>query len=341
MSDCLPEDCERLLLVRDRAARATAIVVVHDTRLGPAHGGIRRWAYAGPDEAMRDVVALARAMTYKCALAGVAAGGGKAVILDHPELDRAAAYRLVGRTVEQLGGIFFTGPDVNTTAADLRTVAEATRFVATDAPDGPGDLAAATADGVLYATLALAEFLAIAPADLRVVVQGLGAVGVGLCARLAERGARLFVHDILPERTATVVAEFGAEPLAAEQVFATPCDVFAPCALGGALTADVAASLPARGVCGAANNIFADERAAAVLHDRGVVAVPDFLANAGALILGATWNLTGRRAGPEQLLRIGETTREILRRSATEDRPPVEIALAVARERVGFGGGAS
>ncbi|MCA8966415.1 MAG: hypothetical protein KDC48_16160, partial [Planctomycetes bacterium] len=116
-------DCEQLLVVRDRRAAALAVVAVHDTAAGPAHGGIRRWPYPSLASAVTDVVALARAMTWKCALAGVPAGGGKAVILDRPDLDRGAAYRLVGRTVAQLGGRFFTGPDVGTTAADLDVVA--------------------------------------------------------------------------------------------------------------------------------------------------------------------------------------------------------------------------
>ncbi|MCA8954418.1 MAG: hypothetical protein KDE27_33240, partial [Planctomycetes bacterium] len=140
--------CEEVLVVRDRASGAVAVLAVHDTRLGPAHGGIRRWPYDSLAAATADVVALAQAMTRKCALAGVAAGGGKAVILDRDGLDRTAAYRLVARAVDRLGGRFFTGPDVGTTEADLRVVAEITRYVATGAAGGPGDLALATATGV-------------------------------------------------------------------------------------------------------------------------------------------------------------------------------------------------
>ena len=147
MDGATGQDCEQMRAVWDRASRAHVLVAVHDTRLGPAHGGIRRWNYDDAAAAARDVVALARAMTWKCALAEVPAGGGKAVILDRPALDRAGAYRVVGRVVESLGGTFFTGPDVNTSAADLAVVAEETRYVATAADDGPGDLAAATADG--------------------------------------------------------------------------------------------------------------------------------------------------------------------------------------------------
>jgi leucine dehydrogenase len=334
-------ECEQLRAVWDRSSRTQVLVAVHDTRLGPAHGGIRRWAYGDLAEAERDVVALASAMTWKCALAEVPAGGGKAVIVDRPDLDREAAYRLVGRIVAELGGAFYTGPDVNTTAADLRVVAEQTRFVATDADDGPGDLAAATSEGVLAALLALAERLERPVDQLHCVVQGLGAVGFGLCQRLAARGARLSVFDVLPERVERAVQQFDARALEHDQLADTDADVFAPCALGGVLTETVARSIPVRGVCGAANNVFADDAAVAAAHQRGLLVVPDFVANAGALIQGALWNLQQQRVGVDRLHRIGDTVREVLARAAAERLPPTQLALQLARERVERAGSAS
>lgn len=334
MTDSPAADCEQVLVVKDPSTSAEAIVAVHSTFLGPAHGGIRRWPYESLEAAMADVVALARAMTFKCALAEVPAGGGKAVIVDRPGLDRAAAYRMVGRTVEQLGGTFFTGPDVNTSAEDLQWVAEETRFVAIDGADGPGDLAAATSEGVLSAMLALAAELACEPAKMHVVVQGLGAVGMGCVARLAKLGVRLSVHDVVADRVAHAVANYGAAAIDAAAVTQTACDVFAPCALGSVLTEDVARNLPARGVCGAANNIFASNAAAQHMHRRGVLVVPDFIANAGALIQGALWNLKQERIEPGRLARIGAMTKKVLARARASDRAPMTVALELARERL-------
>lgn len=331
-------DCEEVTVLRDRRARAVAVIALHDTRRGPAHGGIRRFAYPRLEDAVSDVVALARAMSRKCALAGVGAGGGKAVILDHPDLDRAGAYRLVGRAVERLGGRFFTGPDVGTTMADLQVVSTCTRYVATGAPgSGPGDLAVATATGVFSALAALAERLDQPLAGLRVTVQGVGAVGLELCAALHEAGAELLVSDVSAERAAVAAERFGARVLAPDAVLTEPCDVFAPCAMGHAIDRDVADRLPARGVCGAANNVFADTDAPSVLHARGVVAVPDFLANAGALIVGADFNLEGRSPDLARVRRIAATTSELLERSRREDRPPIEVAREIADERLAAG----
>lgn len=329
-------DCEQVLVVRDRAADVTVVIAVHDTRRGPAHGGIRRFCYPDFGAAVADAIALAQAMTWKCALADVAAGGGKAVILDRAGLDRTAAYRLVGRTVEQLGGRYFTGPDVGTGDEDLAVVAQETRYVAVDHGDGgPGDLAAATATGVFAALAALAERLGTPLAELRVAVQGLGAVGWQLCRRLHAAGAHLIVSDVVPVRTNEAATAFGAVVVAPERITTVPCDVFAPCALGGVLTRAVCEQLPARGVCGAANNVFAGPDAAMVLHRRGVPAVPDFVANAGALVLGATWHLQRQRADEARLQRIGVTAGELLDRARAEDVPPSELALRVARERLG------
>ncbi len=327
-------DCERILVVRDRRADALAAIAVHDTSAGPAHGGIRRWRYPDLATGMADVVALARAMTWKCALAGLPAGGGKAVIFDRDGLDRRAAYRLVAGEVERLGGRFFTGPDVGTTAEDLREVAAVTQFVASPDPAGAGDLALATARGVLAAMRALARHLGCELAGLRVAVQGLGAVGAPLARLLHAAGARLVVADLDAARAAASAADCGAEVVPAERITAVPCDVFAPCALGGVIDEDLARRLPARAVCGAANNVFSGDAAARVLAARGVVAVPDFVANAGALIAGATFHRTGLPAPPERIDGIADTVAAVLARAAAAGRPPGEVALEIAQERL-------
>jgi leucine dehydrogenase len=325
---------ELVQVARDRASECTAIVALHDTRLGPAFGGIRRHAYASVADGLADVLALATAMTWKCALAGLPAGGGKAVILDRPGLDRIAAYRLVGRTVAGLGGRFHTGPDVGTTADDLKIVAQETANVAVPDELGHGDLAQSTAIGVAAAIGAVAQRLRRPLAGLHVAVQGLGAVGGRLCALLQAAGARLTVADVdaaLAERTASAYSATAVSPAS---ILTADCDVLAPCALGGVVDVAIVPRLRTRAVCGAANNIVADDAAGRLLHQRGILFVPDFVANAGGLIHGATPRLTGRPATAERLQRIGDVAGEILDRSQKEGVPPHELAVALARQRV-------
>lgn len=325
-------DCEQVLLLRDPGSGARALIAIHDTRLGPAFGGIRRWRYGSCAEALADVAALARAMTWKCALAELPAGGGKAVVPDAPGLDRRRAYEFLGEQVERLGGRFFTGPDVGTTEEDLRAVAARTRFCAD--PAGCAAIADGTARGVFAAVVATAGHIGRDLRGLRVLVQGLGAVGARLCARLAQAGADLLVADVDAARTAAAAAEHGARAVPAAAALTTPCDLLAPCALGGGIDAAVAASLPALAVCGAANNVLADARAGAVLHARGIPVAPDLAANAGGLIHGATLQLTGRAAPAARIDAIGAAVAELLARSRREDVPPLELAIAEARRRL-------
>lgn len=324
-------DFEEVVFLRDPRSGARAIVAVHDTTLGPAFGGIRRMAYAGMDAALADVLALARAMTWKCAMAGVPAGGGKAVILDRPGLDRAAAYRLVGDAVARLGGRFHTGPDVGTTDGDLAVVASRTSHCATKAH---GDLGGSTADGVFAAMRATAAHAGFDLAKATVLVQGVGAVGQPLCERLHAHGARLVVTDVDGARAVQVAARLRARVVPADQATTVACDVFAPCAIGGVLDERVAEKLPARAVCGAANNVLANEAAGRVLHRRGVPVAPDFVANAGGLVHGVCVELFGQQPERERFLRIGETVARVLAESRAKDVPPEVVALQHARERI-------
>jgi leucine dehydrogenase len=159
-----------------------------------------------------------------------------------------------------------------------------------------------------------------------------------LCELLAGAGAALTVADVDAAKTGRARAEYGAAVVDPADLLHVSCDVLAPCAMGGVLDAEQVSLLRARSVCGAANNVLADGRAAALLHGRGILLVPDFVANAGALIQGACWNLTGRPPDSGRIERIGVTVGEILDRSRKEDLSPQVVALRLARERVAAAG---
>ncbi len=324
-------DCERVEFLRDPGSGARAIVVVHDSSLGPAFGGIRRLRYADVAAAAADVVRLARAMTFKCAMAEVPAGGGKAVILDGPDVDRRAAYELVGDAVARLGGLFHTGPDVGTTLADLRVVRTRTRHCAGEAH---GDLGGSTARGVLAAAQATAAHAGFAVAGASALVQGLGAVGMPLCRLLHEQGARLLVADPDAAAVEHAAAAFGAVAVDPGLVATTECDLLLPCALGGWLDEATAKALPVRAVCGAANNLLQDDAAGAVLHARGIPVAPDFVANAGGLIHGVMVELFGEPPNAARFERIGAVTARLLADSRQAGLPPGQVAFAEAARRV-------
>ncbi|HEX3621417.1 MAG TPA: Glu/Leu/Phe/Val dehydrogenase dimerization domain-containing protein [Acidimicrobiales bacterium] len=284
------DDYEQVVFCHDRGSGLRAIVAVHSTRLGPALGGTRFYPYASEHDGLEDVLRLARGMTYKAAAAGLDLGGGKAVIFGNPTRDKTEALlRAYGRHVDALGGRYLTAEDVGTTQADMDLVRRETRFVTGVSRElgGSGDPSAATAYGLTWAMKAVAAKLwgDTSLTGRHVAVAGVGKVGAALLAHLAEERVRLTVADVTPAAVERAVAEHGAEAVAVEKIHAVECDIYAPCALGGALNAETIPELRCAAVVGSANNQLADGTASArLLADLGVLYAPDFVANAGGLI---------------------------------------------------------
>lgn len=328
---------EEVLALHDRRSGLRAFLAIHDSSLGPAFGGIRRHAYVDEDHALRDCMRLARAMTWKCALAGLPAGGAKLVVLDQPELDLPAAYAFIGDLVERLGGRFYTGPDVGTGAEELAHVAERTRFATDPGPGGPGELAASTAAGVVAGMDAALASLDGDPEWSRrtVVVQGLGEVGSRVAGTLRRRGARVLAAEADPDRAEQLAAELDLELVDPSGEFDPPCDVFAPCALGGILHDVTLARLHCRVVAGGANNVLARPEHGDQLHERGILYAPDFVLNAGALIRGARFHLEGVREPVEAIgARIHATAKALFDEARRGDEAPVRVAVREAERRI-------
>jgi len=337
LSTLARERFEELLAVTDEASGLRAFVALHDTSAGPAVGGVRRFDYASEEAALSDCLRLARAMTAKCVLAGLPAGGAKAVILDGPDLDAQAAYGAFARRVEQLDGRYYTGPDVGTGPRETAWMAAHTRFAADPGPAGPGLLAQATAAGAFAGIRVALEHL-FGEADWgrrTVVLQGLGQVGYELAARLREVDARVLGSDIDPERAARAERELGVELVEPGGEFQLECDVFSPNAMGGVLHDLNLRKLRARAVVGAANNPLASLEHGDRLHEDGVLYVPDYAVNCGALVRGVLFHLEGRREPLDAIeARIADAVRAIIERAAAEDRPPARVAEREVADRL-------
>jgi leucine dehydrogenase len=331
------EGFEEVVALNDRRSGLRAFLAIHDTCQGPAFGGIRRWEYRDERAALIDCLRLSRAMTHKCALMGLAAGGAKMVLLDGEWIDLVAGYRYVGEVVERMQGRFYTGPDVGTGPEELARVAETTRFVTHPGPDGPGELGVCTAEGVFRGIEAVLMQL---DGDLdwrsrRFVVQGLGEVGGRIAARLAALGSRVAAAEIDPERAEAFAREHEIELLEPATELGERCDVFVPCALGGILHEVSIERLRCRAVAGGANNVLARPLHGDLLHERGIVYAPDFVLNSGALIRGTVFHLEGRREPVEAIgQRIGEVVARLLGRAAAEERPPARVAIQEAEDSI-------
>ncbi len=289
--DVLGAGHEQVVFCSDDESGLRAIIAIHSTALGPALGGTRFYPYGNEQAAVADALALSKAMSYKNSLAGLDLGGGKAVIIGDPRTDKTEALlRAYGRFVESLGGRYLTACDVGTYNADLDVVARETRFAhgRSEAYGGCGDSSVLTAYGVFQGMRAAAQHGWGTPslAGRTVAVAGVGKVGSWLVGHLVDDGADVVVTDVDPAAVSRLQARHPQVRAVADTpaLIGTPHDVYAPCALGGALDKDTVAVLPARIVCGGANNQLAGPDVAEQLVERGILYAPDYLVNAGGVI---------------------------------------------------------
>lgn len=196
----------RVLALRDQVSGLRAFIGLDDVTLGPACGGIRSLPYNSTAAALADVARLSAAMTLKCAIAGLDAGGGKTVVMLHPEMDRPAAFRRLGEFIEDLGGLYRTAGDLGTTIQDLLHVAERTAYVDTSGEQ----LGRATGQGIVNCIRACMRNRGLAAlSELHIAVQGCGLIGAGVARSMAEQGARVTVADVNEERAKALAAEIG------------------------------------------------------------------------------------------------------------------------------------
>lgn len=280
---------EQIVHCCDDQSGLKAIIAIHSTALGPALGGTRFYPYETEEEALVDVLRLAKGMTYKAAAAGLDLGGGKAVIIGDPRrIKSEELLRAYGRFVESLGGRYITAEDVGTALEDMDTVRRESRWVTgcSHTYGGSGDPSPVTAYGVLQGIKACAlEAFGDASLEGRTIaVQGVGKVGNALVGYLVEEGAKVTIADIDVDNLGKAVAAYGVETTALPDIHKMEVDIFAPCALGGGINDETINEFRCKVIAGAANNQLARPEHGDKLRDLGILYAPDFVINAGGLI---------------------------------------------------------
>ncbi|MFI5915593.1 Glu/Leu/Phe/Val dehydrogenase dimerization domain-containing protein [Dactylosporangium sp. NPDC051541] len=333
---------EQVVFCHDRQSGLRAIIAVYSTALGPALGGTRFYPYSSEEEALHDVLDLARGMAYKNALAGLDLGGGKAVIWGDPDRDKSEPLlRAYGRFVQSLGGRYYTACDVGTYVQDMDIVAKETRFVTgrSESHGGAGDSSVLTAYGVFQGMRAAAghRWGVSSLTGRRVGIAGLGKVGKHLAKHLLDDGAAVVATDVSERAREWARVTYPQIELldSNEELVAAPIDVYAPCALGGALNDDTVPALQAKIVAGAANNQLAHPGVEKLLAERDVLYAPDYVVNSGGVIQvadeieGFNFARAKERAG-----RIYDTTKQILDLAAADGVPPALAADRLAERRM-------
>lgn len=330
-------DYEQVVFNYDEASGLKAIIAIHDTTLGPALGGTRIWNYKTEEEALLDVLRLARGMTYKSAAAGLNLGGGKAVIIGDPKkIKSEELWRAYGRFVQSLGGRYITAEDVGTDVSDMSIVAEETDYVV-GLPGKSGDPSPVTALGVWKGMKAAAEEL-FGTTNLRnkvIAIQGLGHVGYHLAKHIAEEGGKLIVTDIDNERIKRIVEDFGATAVKPDEIYSVECDIFAPCALGAVINDNTIPQLKCQIVAGAANNVLEEPRHGDLLEDKGILYAPDYVINAGGVI-NVYEELKGydRDRALKKAATVYDNIKKVIEISKRDNIPTYKAADIMAEERI-------
>lgn len=333
-------DYEQIVFCHDPSVNLKAIIIIHDTTLGPALGGCRMRIYTAEEDAIIDCLRLSRGMTYKAAAAGLNLGGGKAVIIADPRKDKSEELlRSYGKFVNSLNGRYITAEDMGTSVEDMEIVLQETPFVTgvSRAQGGSGDPSPFTALGTVHGIKACAEevFGSTSLEGKKIAVQGVGKVGYNLCKLLHKEEAKLVVSDCFKDRVDRVRKEFGAKAVGEFDIYSVKCDVFSPNAVGAIINDDTIPQLKCPIIAGAANNQLAETRHGDKLHEMGILYAPDYVINAGGLInvYNELTEYSEERA-TNMVLKIYDNVKKVIEISKRDNIPTYIAADRVAEERI-------
>jgi len=337
-------DHERVVFHQDPESGLRAIIAIHDSTLGDALGGTRRWCYATEAEAIQDVLRLSEGMTYKAAAADLAMGGAKSVILlDSPGQEATEAQgHAMGRFVDTLQGNYIAAEDVGVNEAFCDWMGHETKYVMggvnVSRGGDPSPFTSLGAFNSMKACLAHAG-RPVDFAGVTVGVQGLGMTGYKLAKLIVDHGGMVIGTDVNPHAIQRASEELDIKVIGDdEDLFSMDLDILAPCALGGVLGPEQIGSMKASIVCGTSNNVLVDpDRDGQLMKDKGVVYAPDFIANAGGLIrlAGLYLGLTESEIDAK-VEKIESTTRDVLD-DTRNHASAYEAGVTYARSRIDAG----
>jgi leucine dehydrogenase len=329
---------EAVHLFTDQQTGLRAVIALHSTHLGPAAGGTRFWHYTDKLAAITDALRLSRGMSYKNAMAGLPAGGGKAVILaDSNHMKTPDLLRAFAAKVDSLAGQYITAQDVGMSEDDMVALSKHTHHVA-GLPGLGGDPGPYTARGV-YLGVKAAAMRALGKKNMHgvhVAIQGVGSVGGGLARYLVADGAKLTLADVNEARASALANELGCEYVASDQIMSVQADIFSPCALGAILSEQSVADLQVAAIAGGANNQLASGNEDKQLLARGILYAPDYVINAGGIInVLRHMGQGGDDAVNARIDMIPARLDEIWNESAKSGETPATVADKLAQRLIG------
>lgn len=317
-----------------------AIIAIHSTKLGPALGGCRIHPYRNEDQALRDALKLSETMSYKAAIAGLKHGGGKSVIIANPETqNKPELLRAFGSHLESLNGRYYTGKDLGITVKDLNIIKERSSYIlgcGSNKEDNPSYF---TAKGVYYGIKQAVKWQLKKESlkGIRVLIQGVGAVGFKLMEFLIQDQAKVFISDIRESILIKIKSKFkNVKIISKEEVYTTPCEVFSPCSIGGVINEESVQKLNCSIIAGGANNQLSSLSIEKTLSKKNILYIPDFVINGGGIIYVSSL-VAPKKSNTwveNKIKNIPVTIKTILKTSKALGISPSETALQLAKNKV-------
>jgi leucine dehydrogenase len=340
-SDKVHSDHEAVVFINDKKTGLRGFIAIHNTNLGPAVGGTRIQYYKTEQDALDDALRLSRAMTYKCAMAGVPFGGGKAVLMSPKRMARSQKKDFLcsyARRLEFLDGHFFTGEDVGVQAQDIALLDKYSSSIIGRPKVGglPAHWAVLSVSLALEAALK-ERFDSESFKGRTFGIKGLGNVGMELCGLILKRGGVVVAADINPARIQLARKRYPSlRVVSSASIHTQAVDVFVPCALGNELTIKTIKELRCAIVCGSANSQLATSEDGMRLFKRNILYIPDYVANAGGLInVVSELHPEGysRQHVTKRVEKVKGAVEEILTLSRKTNQPTNVIADKIAEKR--------
>lgn len=339
-------DYEKVIEVTDPSVNLHGYIAIHNTNLGPSLGGIRIFPYATKEEALSDVLRLAKGMTYKSAIVENGLGGGKATIIGDPQkINKQELFNSFGNAMNQLNGAYIGAEDLGSSPADMIILNKFTPYlVGLPLLGSSGDPAVFTAWGVFRGIEAVCKTLWNNPSveGKTIALQGVGAVGKTLAAHLFWHGAQLIISDIDSSRVKEIATAYKAQIVSPDEILKIPCDILVPCARGGVINPQTIPHFKCKAIAGATNNQLSHSDCGKDLMQRNILYAPDYVINAGGLI-NVSVELSEHGYHPQiarkNVSGIYDFLLTIFQMSQQQGRPPSEVADQLAEYKIKYGVG--
>ena len=332
IKDIFIKGYDRIIHATHEVTSLNCIISIHNTKLGPALGGVRSWSYKNFNDQLKDTIKLSEAMTLKNSICGINFGGGKATLNLNKISKTKDLYKSYAEVVESLKGMYITAGDVGTSKEDLIQCSKITKFVNGINIETSGP----TAKGIFNAMKSANNFInkSYDLSATSIAISGVGKVGGKLAKLLSETGASIIAASADPELITNLKKIIKITEVNPIDLFKSDCDFISPCALGSAINLSNRAKLKCKGIIGGANNQLDTPDTAEWLFKNNILYCPDYLVNAGGVIAIACEINKSENILDSQLKQIGERLTQILIESVKNKKSTEIIAKKIALDRI-------